>query len=641
MNIKANLISLDNWLLLGLFAITFYPLFYTGYLTNDDAMRHLEVLTGGLFNGTWGIVEATGRITLFFHFILTHISYLIDNFLYRKIFLIVPHLVVILLFSLTLFTYIGSKTVSILFCILFLAFFTNSWDHNLYGSYPFAFHVSITCIILSAYFLHKYLNCLRQKYLIVSVFSYCMAIITYEQFLIYLVFILFTILFSPHKKFAFSINHSFKIALPFLFFSALFLFTWFIIKYLMPGTYSGTSFADFNFFRFSKTLGNYIASAFPLYIPFHYVDRIEHGAASYDNYTICFIWVAKSLIISALTFRTLSRSDYIPPTKMISRQSLAIFLLLIMSVLLISLSEKYQHWVIDAKSLAYSSSTYCAQLLGAALIAVLLTYISTTKIAKSYPLTHFAFMIACITYIVLVTEMHNYDVLAEQKNSANKWAALDSLYHSGRLSEIPSGSIIYGPKFIQTGGIVNLSERYWSSFTLAKYNIAVNITGDIYKLCDPKYIGKKFYLDYISHYPYSKYSVVITKSNLNNYPITIPNYEQTGFYGVEYDTSKKPFRWSNKSSSLIVCNPTDKPVDVVFIATVQTDAVRTNPLTICFLEHCNNYLLSSVPTKVKENYILPPGYHSIYFRTDAEPVNAPNDPRSLFFTLRDFEIKEN
>jgi len=643
---KSKIFALEIWLLLALSAITFYPLIHTGYLTVDDSVRHLEVLSGGLFNGAWAIAESTGRITLFFHFILAHIPYLVDHRVYRKLFLILPHIIVIILFAFALKNYVKSKTVPILFCTLFLAFFTNSWEHNLYGSYPFAFHVSIVSITLSGYFLYKYLEGSRITSLVLAVTMYCIAIFTYEQFVVYIVFLLAVIILRSRAD-TNSRKHYFLVALPFLLSTLLYLLIGVTFKHYFPGTYAGATIAAFDIVRIAKTLKTFVASAFPLYVPFKYVGRINHGTPNFD-YSISsilsnlqFVWVVKSLVVSTLVVRTLATSDYLPTRMQILRQCGTLLLLLIISVSLISLSVKYQGWVINSGVLAYSSSSYVAQICAAALIALLLSFASKRKIAKSFPFIFYSIAIAGISYIVLVTEMHNADVLAEQKNSANKWAAIESLHSSGQLSAIPSGSIIYAPEFFNTGGIVSEREGYWAYFLKLKYGVDLQFTDQINELRDTKYTGKRYELKYDSRYPNDKYSAELKVALLEDYYVYIPDNEQTGFYAKEHDGKGRLFRWSKKASSLILCNSTEKNTAIVITASVQTDAERAQPLTICYLEHCNNYRLSSTPIRVKEQYFVPPGCHHINFRTDAAAVNAPNDLRSLYFQISDLEILEH
>jgi hypothetical protein len=485
----------------------------------------------------------------------------------------------------------------------------------------------------------------RQKYLIIAVILYCVAIFTYEQFVVYLMFFLALIFLLPRPD-TYSMKRSFLIALPFLLSTAIYLIIVFAFKHYVPGTYAGTTIAVFDIVRIAKTLKTFVASAFPLYLPFSYVGRINHSTPNF-NYSISsiienlqYIWVFKALIISALVVRTLAKLDYTSTRMQILRQAGTLFLLLIMSVSLISLSVKYQDWVINQGALAYSSSSYVAQICAAALIALLLTYVSNSKLAKLFPFIFHGLVVGSISYIVLVTEMHNADVLAEQKNSANKWAAIESLYRSGDLGAIPSGSIIYAPEFMQTGGIVTMREGYWASFLAVKYGVNLNITGEANELYNPRYSGKRFDLKYDSSYPNDEYSVVLSPSLLGDYFVYIPDYEKTGFYGKEFDGNHQ-FQWSKKVSSLIICNGTEKDTAIVFTAIVQNDAERAKPLTICYLHQCNNYLLSSTPTRLEERYVLPAGCSYINFRTDDPAVNAPNDSRLLYFRISDLKISKN
>ncbi|MFK5947732.1 MAG: hypothetical protein QM500_03045, partial [Methylococcales bacterium] len=442
------------------------------------------------------------------------------------------------------------------------------------------------------------------------------------------------------------LKNSLMIALPFMFSIVTYLLIVFSFKHILSGSYSGTEVTVLDIGRSLKTLSVFVSSAFPLYIPFHYVGRINHGWEDF-GYSISnifahlqYIWIAKAILVSTLMVRGLYKSDYNPTGMKVFRHLGMLSLLLVSSVLLISLSDKYQYWVIESGALAYSSSSYVAQICAAGLVALTLCYLANRKMAKSLRVMFYGFAIIGVSYIVLITEMHNDDVLAAQRGSANKWAAIEGLYKSGKLSNLPSGAIIYAPDFIQTGGIVSVREGYWASFLAIKYNLDLHITRQLVTYYNPVYAGKRYELKYDSHYPNVKYSIVLKRSSLPGYHAYIPNYEKTGFYGKEVDSKGHLFQWSKQASSLFVCNGTKKDTKIQFTAVIRTDSDRVEPLTICSLHHCNDYRLSLTPTKVIEYYLLPSGCHSINFRTKAVAVNAPNDPRSLYFNISDIHLSK-
>jgi hypothetical protein len=634
-------------MLIGLLGITFYPLLLTGFLTRDDAERHLAVLTGGIFSELAGIGEATGRLTLVFHLFFTHIPYLSDNIIYRKVLLILPHIIVVSSFAFTILKYLNSRAVAFGFVVLFLVFFTNSWEHSLYASYPFAFHVSMLGVISAAYFLYRYIETYNGVYTLLSACSYGLAIFTYEQFLPYVVFLVGLIFMHPKLIRQKSVKERAAAALPFLALFAIYLVAILSYKYSVPGRYEGTEVAAFDLFGFLRTLGVFVSSSFPTVIPVIYQIMQKTNFGGLPEYSLSWVWFlnnyeivwfVKAFFASALMMAALRKSDYLIDGKQLIRHLTVMLVLLLLSVLLISISSKYQAWV-KVGAVAYSSSTYFAQLFSAAIISVLLFWIFSLRPLKELPgLAVFLIALFIFIPVTMVIEMHNKNVLASQINSANRWKAIETLVETGEMGAIMPGAIIYAPEFMQTGGIVSMREGYWSSYMKAKYGVDAEITGNINFFYRPEIRGKLYKIKWLSRPPYKYFSAHLEE--VSGLYIHVPDNEQTGFYDVEKDQEGYEFRWSKKQSSISLCNTDAQNITSIFTGTVLTDAPRDEPLRVCFSGQCSSYKLGNIPTKLRETITLPPGCHKIEFVTDAAAVNAPLDSRRLYFQVRQINLNQ-
>jgi hypothetical protein len=352
-------------------------------------------------------------------------------------------------------------------------------------------------------------------------------------------------------------------------------------------------------------------------------------------------WAIKTLIAATLITLALKTSDYHNSRRTALKQAVLLMMLLILSVLLVSASSKYQDWVVNHGVLAYSSASYSAQLFAAAIVALLVYSAGGSRlINKLHSAVIMVIVTILLTPVVAITEFHNSNVLATQRNSANKWHAIESMIASGVMTSIPSGSIIYSPEFMQTGGIASMREGYWGAYLRAKHGINIDITGDVIKYNATEYFGQRYLINYQSRPPYEFYNAYLLPDRSSGFTIYLPDYELTGFYGKETDASGSVFRWSKNSSTLSVCNGSNQNESAEFLAKIRTDAFRPEPLTICLLGKCRDYRLSNETTHVREKRHFPPGCSTMTFDTAAKAVHAPQDPRKLYFQLLDANVEK-
>lgn len=438
-----------------------------------------------------------------------------------------------------------------------------------------------------------------------------------------------------------------RLLLPYLIVVVLYLLLVFGFKSFAGGRYEGTEFGGFDLVNFFVTLKTFILSSFPLYVPVSYE---KHIVAVIPDYRLSFagisegfrvVWILKAGIAASLVAMALKTHDYKKDCRLVLLHLVTLLLLLILSVLLVSVSSKYQSWVVHSGVLAYSSSSYVAQLFAAAIVAVLFCWLSSVRFINKLPTVAVFFIgIIILSPVIVIIEFHNDHVLATQRDSANKWHAIESMNASGVLASVPSGAIIFAPEFMQTGGIASMREGYWGAYLRGKHGIDIDITADHVKYYDPMFYGRRYSINYQSKPPFVHYNACLVPSS-SGHKVHIHDNETTGFYGQETDGAGNIYHWSKSASMLSLCNGSNKTENLEFSAKVRTDQLRKEPLRVCLLEKCTDYQLSQETTLVRETADIPPGCSTITLQTLATPVYAPLDSRRLYFQISDLRVKEN
>lgn len=114
-------------------------------------------------------------------------------------------------------------------------------------------------------------------------------------------------------------------------------------------------------------------------------------------------------------------------------------------------------------------------------------------------------------------------------------------------------------------------------------------------------------------------------------------YYGKGTLGIE-GTENNEWVWSSKDSQIVVYNltPNDMPVNIVLsAATVSNEPYH---LEIACAGKSQTYEIDTKGTRISQSIILSPGTNVIHFSTDAPRVDAPNDPREMYFRIVDFSV---
>jgi phosphoglycerol transferase len=112
-----------------------------------------------------------------------------------------------------------------------------------------------------------------------------------------------------------------------------------------------------------------------------------------------------------------------------------------------------------------------------------------------------------------------------------------------------------------------------------------------------------------------------------------------GFSGLEGNDSHN-WRWSSSEGTLIITNPSDKERTFLINTTFSTGNSDFSQLKIDGTSISENLPVNNQGFHYQKKIDLPPGRSLIKFKSDAQRVNAPGDPRYLVFSLHNFKITE-
>lgn len=111
-----------------------------------------------------------------------------------------------------------------------------------------------------------------------------------------------------------------------------------------------------------------------------------------------------------------------------------------------------------------------------------------------------------------------------------------------------------------------------------------------------------------------------------------------GFSGLEGQPGDS-WRWSDKSGELIITNTSDKVKQISLHFTMSTAYPENSNIVMSGL--INDVVqVNNSGTEIIKNISVDPGKWSIKFETNAKKVDAPNDSRSLYFRVNNFEMLE-
>lgn len=452
--------------------LTFAPFFQVGFTTGDDIEYYLSTRNQMIYKSAQFYANETGR----FYFLITkpiyHIPYLIDNFYFTKIIQYSA-----LLFSICLFTMLLKKLLKEnkqLILLIFLLFFTFLYITPNYHipimAYPFFFTTSFSIFIGSVLFLLKYNETNKNKYLIFSVLLYAIALLFYENYLVFLLFILGYIFIKFYKleKISLLKNKQFyKEFLPFIGVALLYVIVYIVYKKFLcnNNSYSGSNFSsDFNVKNFFTIIFKYNK----VFLPKIIYDANRWWLKDFlhcPNITTIINILLQGFLYTVVFLKIKPNICW----KKILYGIIICVLFATFSHILIAVSEKYNNDDYWANVPGYVT-TYFSYF--AIMVLYGLIFYSILKLVNKIPIIKYiviSIFVCFICYNLFIIGHMNEENTREYKQINNSLLAIDKLAEQQIFSQIPKKSIILASDFY----------------------VANNATNIYYNNCIPEYISMR------------------------------------------------------------------------------------------------------------------------------------------------------
>jgi hypothetical protein len=112
-----------------------------------------------------------------------------------------------------------------------------------------------------------------------------------------------------------------------------------------------------------------------------------------------------------------------------------------------------------------------------------------------------------------------------------------------------------------------------------------------------------------------------------------------GFYDYE-GTGESNWRWCAASGGIVVDNPNGRDMDVEISMSLMTQYPERTRLSITGDLMQGEYQINNSPKEIVVGLRLRPGSHTISFSSSAKRVDAPSDPRELYFRVFNFSVRK-
>lgn len=478
-------IGATNLFLLFILAIiTFYPLFFGGFTTHDDAYIAINQWNGL----TWELTKSTsvtqGRFVFFWGLPLSAVPFIIDNRLWYLAIKFGSFFLLLSTLYYAVFQLFRSSWIALVSLAFFLTIIQNGWEHNAVTSYAFLFNFYASLFLGS---LGLFATALERKSLVLASLSgllYFFALGT-ELFVLFFPFYVVILLSRSvsdapvTKQLMAGKNYIFAIALPLIVYLVIYL----LWRHLHPSSYEGNSLNGFNLLDAVKVVATYSLTAFPL-ASLHFYTAPNDPLPFTNSVSLSAILsglnvahVIKPIVAGFLFVRLMTTTRFIVPQTRtlligVALAGIGIFL----PNLLLGLVLRHQSWV-NGGTYSYVY-TYYSFISAVVFLALLLAY-TNSKSRSWHPwlkLIFISMVVVAIMILGFAVEVRNQHFALDQKLAHRKWQLMDKVIQSPAFMEVPDGSTIVAPTLLSsTRGYAAMLPDDWSNYIKYKTGKKIHV----------------------------------------------------------------------------------------------------------------------------------------------------------------------
>jgi hypothetical protein len=579
-NILKKIFYIKNLLLLIVGLITFYPLFSTGLVVNDDMLNKYIIYKNGFiktFLMSIDFCKAQGRV-FFVSFFWTYLPFAIKNFAYFKFIQIGSIILNITLISILATLITDNKKSFFLTFLIGLVFLQNSWEHNVVSAFPGFLTIPLSILIFSMILFIYYFKKNNKKYLWLSLIFYILTLFSYEIYILFLP-IFFFIALGYEKK----LLKVIKKFLPFIITGFIYLLIYVLFRLKFGSYYGGVQIQkSFNLINALKVIWYFSFSSFPLFLvnteKYRYLMTIYNDSLyrldlltakylffsgiNFFNFlkSIQVQWLVKGIIVFYLSYVSISNAKT-KKNNLFFPIVLGVVYFFIPSFLH-SLTQSYQDSVVKYQQLGMPV-TYVSYIDIILTFSLIVIYFRN-KINNKSVLKIFIIVISSTLFLVsIINDYTNFQIAKYQTMAKYKWETVDRFIKSKEFNEVPENSTIYAPSLWYQIGSAAFNQSYWTDYITYQTNKKVNVveffdTSEKYKqLYFLKYDQKE--KDFDQSIIFAKVNKYSGPDNLITEKICVYNFSKYNDYyiigrSVDKDITIKDELNSNSYFSLLISN---------------------------------------------------------------------------------------
>ena len=453
--------------------LAFWGYLRTGPTTSDGLYYEQHVITGRLGELTTELATGSGRFHHYLHVGLTSLPYFLDSLPVRKALSLTVFLAAMASFCGIAARIAGPPGLGLLAFLFALAFYQDSWHHNILTSYPLVFDSGLLCIGWAAYCLWRFCRDGRRGFLAGAVALSFAACCHFEAFLAYAPVLWGVVWLTREAPVRTRLRTMAVSSLGFAAFLAITL----AYRLAHPSQYSGNTLALHDPFAILKTIAVYSLTARPLGafgLNLDYINRFPVATNAlvldWSHYLgqlaahwsrVAPAWIALALATGGLTFHLLTRPGERPRWRPLA-VLLAVYAIFCPNML-IALSPKYQEPA--AGGLAwYVTSTFSGYAI-ALLLALGGLWLCRRLAGRPRARQVLAGALSLLAAgTALTTASINASVRESKVAAASRWRVASLAVAAPAFAAVPDGAWLVAPDLFQAVNEEKTRQGYWEDW---------------------------------------------------------------------------------------------------------------------------------------------------------------------------------